>query len=307
MYLKKISLENFRCFEKVEADLQKKLTLVVGANGAGKTSLLESIAIAMSTMFTAFDGAKAMNITKESAHLKAYKIGSTDNVQPQYPVRIGAWAQLDERPEIYWERTLNTAKGKTTIKDAKQILEVASDYQKRLQEGDTSLLLPIIAYYGTGRQWDYHREKQADISEKNTRTNGYIDCMSGTANIKLMMNWFLKMTVQKYQNQENGYGPVPELEAVFSAMEQCCNRITGSNDAKIQYNIETKEIDVAYTDAQGMRMCIPLNHGNFPKCSVCCQYKCSGSDQFSSKGAGGCPGKLSGITGTCRDLWKRCE
>lgn len=145
MYLKKISLENFRCFEKVEADLQKKLTLVVGANGAGKTSLLESIAIAMSTMFTAFDGAKAMNITKESAHLKAYKIGSTDNVQPQYPVRIGAWAQLDERPEIYWERTLNTAKGKTTIKDAKQILEVASDYQKRLQEGDTSLLLPIIA------------------------------------------------------------------------------------------------------------------------------------------------------------------
>ena len=259
MYLKKISLENFRCFEKVEADLQKKLTLVVGANGAGKTSLLESIAIAMSTMFTAFDGAKAMNITKESAHLKAYKIGSTDNVQPQYPVRIGAWAQLDERPEIYWERTLNTAKGKTTIKDAKQILEVASDYQKRLQEGDTSLLLPIIAYYGTGRQWDYHREKQADISEKNTRTNGYIDCMSGTANIKLMMNWFLKMTVQKYQNQENGYGPVPELEAVFSAMEQCCNRITGSNDAKIQYNIGTKEIDVTYTDAQGMRMCIPLN------------------------------------------------
>ena len=38
-----------------------------------------------------------------------------------------------------------------------------------------------------------------------------------------MMNWFLKMTVQKYQNQENGYGPIPELEAVFSAMEQCYN------------------------------------------------------------------------------------
>ena len=38
-------LENFRCFEKSEADLQKKLTLVVGANGARKTSLLESIAL----------------------------------------------------------------------------------------------------------------------------------------------------------------------------------------------------------------------------------------------------------------------
>ena len=71
MYLKKISLENFKCFEKIEIQLQKKLTLIVGANGAGKTSLLESIAIAMSTMFTSFDGSKALNITKESAHLKA--------------------------------------------------------------------------------------------------------------------------------------------------------------------------------------------------------------------------------------------
>ena len=68
MYLKKISLENFKCFEKIEIQLQKKLTLIVGANGAGKTSLLESIAIAMSTMFTSFDGSKALNITKESAH-----------------------------------------------------------------------------------------------------------------------------------------------------------------------------------------------------------------------------------------------
>ena len=259
MYLKKISLENFKCFEKIEIQLQKKLTLIVGANGAGKTSLLESIAIAMSTMFTSFDGSKALNITKESAHLKAYKIGSTDNVQPQYPVRISALAQIDEKPDIYWERTLNTAKGKTTIKNAKQILDIAANYQKRLQKGDTTLLLPIIAYYGTGRLWDYHREKQTNIFEKNTRTNGYIDSLSGTTNIKLMMNWFLKMTVQKYQNQENGYGPIPELEAVFSAMEQCYNKITGSNDSKVQYNIGTKEIDIAYTDSHGMRIRIPLN------------------------------------------------
>ena len=259
MYLKKISLENFKCFEKADVELQKQLTLIVGANGAGKTSLLESIAIAMSTMFTAFDGTKSLTIDKENAHLKAYKIGSTDDVQPQFPVRISAWAEIDKGMEIYWERALNTPKGKMTIKDAKQILDVAANYQKRLQKGDTSLILPVIAYYGTGRLWDYHREKVMDVFEKNTRTNGYIDSMSGTANIKLMMNWFLKMTVQKYQNQENGYGPVPELEAVFSAMEQCYNRITGSNDSKIQYNMGTKEIDVAYTDSHGMRMRIPLN------------------------------------------------
>ena len=29
------------------------------------------------------------------------------------------------------------------------------------------------------------------------------------------------MTVQKYQNQELGLGSIPELEAVYSAMESC--------------------------------------------------------------------------------------
>ena len=104
-------------------------------------------------------------------------------MQPQYPVRISARAEIDGKQEIYWERTLNTAKGKTTIKDARQLLEIAENYQKRLQKGDTTLVLPVIAYYGTGRLWDYHREKQTDIFEKNTRTNEYIDCMSSTANI----------------------------------------------------------------------------------------------------------------------------
>ena len=37
MYLKKISLENFKCFEKLDMDFHKNLTVVIGINGAGKT------------------------------------------------------------------------------------------------------------------------------------------------------------------------------------------------------------------------------------------------------------------------------
>ena len=56
MYLQKISLQNFKCFEALHVNFHKKLTVVIGINGAGKTSLLEGIAIAVSTMFTALDG-----------------------------------------------------------------------------------------------------------------------------------------------------------------------------------------------------------------------------------------------------------
>ena len=258
MYLKKIYLENFKCFEKLSMEFQKDLTVLIGANGAGKTSILEAIAIAVSTMFVPMDGPKGIGIDKTQAHLKAYAIGSTSDVQPQYPVIVSAAAVIDGK-EVHWERSLKTAKGQTTVKDAKEIISVAADYQKRLRGGDTTLILPILAYYGTGRLWDYHREKQTDIFETNTRTNGYIDSVDGNANIKLMMNWFAKMTIQKYQNQENGLGAIPELEAVFAAMEKCYNQIAGSDHAKIQYNIGTKELDVAYTDEMGERKRIPIN------------------------------------------------
>ena len=83
--------------------------------------------------------------------------------------------------------------------------------------------------------------------------------MGGTANVKLMMNWFSKMTVRKYQNQELGLDDIPELEAVYSAMESCYKRIAGSDDVRMQYNIGTRELEVAYRNHSDEWMRIPIN------------------------------------------------
>lgn len=56
MYLKKLILHNFKCFEEIEIDFDEKSTVIVGLNGAGKTSILEGAAIALSTMFMSIDG-----------------------------------------------------------------------------------------------------------------------------------------------------------------------------------------------------------------------------------------------------------
>lgn len=154
---------------------------------------------------------------------------------------------------------MNSSKGQTAFSEAKEITSIGVDYQKRLRSGDIELRLPIIAYYGTGRLWDYHREKQNNVFKTNNRLNGYVDCVDGTANVKLMMNWFMKMTISKYQNQELGLGGIPELEAVYSAMEDCYKRITDNDNVKIQYNMGTKELEVAYKDDNDNMMCIPIN------------------------------------------------
>jgi DNA replication and repair protein RecF len=42
-YVAHLSLRDFRCFEALDLDLAPGTTVLVGANGAGKTSLLEAV------------------------------------------------------------------------------------------------------------------------------------------------------------------------------------------------------------------------------------------------------------------------
>lgn len=258
MYIKTLTLQNFKGFDNIELDFHPNLSVIVGANGSGKTSVMEGAAIALSAMFVKMDGLSGRRIDKSQAHLKAFELGSTKDVQPQYPVTVKASAVLNSG-SIEWSRSLNKSTGSTTVGDAKEIIELGIRFQEHLRRGDKELILPVIAYYGTGRLWDYHREKQSDVFESNNRINGYVDCVDGTANIKLMMNWFLKMTVQKYQNHELGLDNPPELEAVYSAMETCYRKITGHDDVKVQYNMGTKELEIAYRDGSGKLMRIPVN------------------------------------------------
>lgn len=262
MYLKRLKLHNFKCFEDLDMEFHDNLTVIVGSNGAGKTTILEGAAIAVSSLFVKMDGLTGRKIDRTQAHLKSYSVGSTKDVQEQYPVVVSAIAkdnQFLSGEDIEWTRSLSSSTGQTLFGAAKDITSLGVELQQKVRNGDTKIFLPLFAYYGTGRLWDYHREKQSDVFETNNRLNGYLNCMDGTANIKLMMNWFLKMTVQKYQNQELNLGDIPELEAVYSAMETCYRRITGCDYVKMQYNMGTKALDVAYKDASGNIMRMPIN------------------------------------------------
>lgn len=258
MKINKIALKNYRCFEDIEVEFHDKLTVIVGSNGSGKTSILEGLAVSLGTFFSGLDGIYGLRINKKDAYLKAYHMGESEDIQSQYPIDIVATGNIDGC-EISWKRSLNSSFGSTTIKEARQMMEAAKNYQDRLRKGDKNLVLPVIAYYGTSRLWDYHREKKSDTFRENTKTNGYIDSLDGTANIKLMMSWFRKKTVQKYQKSANGLNSVLQLDAVYNAMSICFQLVTGYEDVKIIYGLDTNEIECYYTDDEGMKMKIALS------------------------------------------------
>ena len=56
MHLERVDLKNYKAIEELEIDLKPGVNLLIGDNGAGKTSVLEGVAAALSRLFVNIPG-----------------------------------------------------------------------------------------------------------------------------------------------------------------------------------------------------------------------------------------------------------
>lgn len=264
MYISKISLRNYRKFEKLDIEFDEKLSVLIGKNGIGKTSILDALTIAIGTFFFSLDGISSKEIRAVDAYNKYFSIGKDVDIQKQFPVEIIAKGSIESK-EINWKRSLNSLGGKTTSIDAKDITSISTSYQERLMKGDVSLRLPLLAYYGSSRLLDGNRRKQPGTYKQNTRINGYIDCLDGKGNLKLLLDWFKRMTIKSNQNGK----PNETYLAVKRAMEKCFSRLTGIENINVLVNPDTFAIEINYNDSDKGRVQIPLEQlSNGYKCTL---------------------------------------
>lgn len=254
MKINSITLNNFRCFNNLKINLNDDLTVIVGNNGAGKSSILDAISIAIGTFLAGFDSVSTIGISKEDASYKFYDMGSVIDVQSQFPVIISSEGCVDGN-SVEWKRELSSSTGRTRIVDAKEMTSQSAEYQKRISSGDKSLILPILSYYGTGRLWAQKKEKVASEQlYKFSRLIGYTDCLAAESNEKLMLKWFEKMTIQEAQNKTVS----PEFLAVKQAMVKCFQGITGYSNVDVLFNLDTHNIDIHYEDHAGTHLTFPM-------------------------------------------------
>ena len=120
--------------------------------------------------------------------------------------------------------------------------------------GDRSLVLPLISYYGTGRLYAQKKEKKNKKSlTEFKRQVGYVDCMAAESNEKLMLNWFQIQTLKSLQEQQKtGVAEKPLLlKTVEKAICKCFERISGSKNAGIIFDLDTHRLVLEYEKADG--------------------------------------------------------
>lgn len=236
MKIHEITLRNFRNFSERSFKLQDQFTLLIGENGTGKTAILDALAVGAGALSLGIDAMDARYIKVDEARRVTYQLGQVPNVEPQYPVSVTCLGNINNQ-QVRWTRSVNGIGGRTTRQNAKQIAGVAKQLQKEVKNG-VGVVLPIIAYYPTGRLWLQKNEKWIETLSPNSRTQGYIDCLNRASNEKLLMRWFKTMELAQLQEQEK----FSVLSAAKAAIENCME-----NWHKVRWEVKSDEL-VAQSD-----------------------------------------------------------
>ena len=107
MKLTSITVENFRCFEKLTLDLHPELTVLIAPNGAGKTTMLDAARIAVWPFVKAFDlggqVGKSATIQTEDVRMVSHPKSIMEPVIPSKVIATGIWD--DNKSEKKWMKS----------------------------------------------------------------------------------------------------------------------------------------------------------------------------------------------------------
>ena len=193
MRLKKIRLENFRCYESLTLDLHPRLTVLVGKNGAGKTAILDALAIGLSPVLRYLSSA--------NQRLSGVGLKDTDIRIESWGVRGGQqrWGACDfsqitveTTNSLKWDVWKGSAKGKSPklkvgeSELARKLAKVSESLKSQQPE-----ILPVFAYYGAQRGYiEIPQRLRATNHNYDYPPSALLDSLDARSDFRGMLQWF---------------------------------------------------------------------------------------------------------------------
>ena len=162
MKLQSIQLANFRAFERLSISLGERVTLLIGENGSGKTSILDAIGIGLGAILTHLPDVKGLTFKKTDLR------SQHEQKAPYMPV------VLETTEGLAWERMVKRDKSQLTAKQLPQSLGL-----KKLEHYlDATVIEPAVLSVITRchysclmasvvRFWICHYAEKARVSTKS--------------------------------------------------------------------------------------------------------------------------------------------
>ena len=244
MRLKSITLRNIRLFgdeaQTLVFDERKPVTVILGNNGCGKSTILDAASIMLSSFTGAFPGNVEKNFSDWDVHIQHLE---------DIADYLACKATISEERDFEISR-FRKGQTKAPASNLKPLKEYAESLQRQINEGNSHTELPILAYYGTNRAYLQTPARRTYSNKIFRRWDCYNSALDSSTEFKRFFSWFDNKEDEERREKEkrkdfNYKDPV--LEAVRKAICDLLN----NKYSNPRIDIRPLRFDIDQIDDQG--------------------------------------------------------
>lgn len=227
MKLEHLALENYRAYARLDLELGRRLTVLLGSNGSGKTTVLDAIAVGLGAVLTYLPTVTGISF-KSSGDIRQF-----NNLLAPY-TRI----EMTASDGLKWDRIKRRDKSKTTAKQVPQAtgLKALESYLDqnvidRLNAGE-DYRVPMMAYYGVSRAVLQVPLRRKGFPKSHTRLEALKQALDAHSSFKDAFIWFYNKENEENRLQKDKRDfdiTLKELNAVRTAIQSIFPEISNPN------------------------------------------------------------------------------
>ena len=241
--IKTLKVTNFRLFDKLNMTFNKNINVIIADNGAGKTTILDAIAIGFGAMLTKFPNVSGITFKKSDL-----KINSENKLEPFMRIEI------ESTEKVLWDRTYKRDSTTSKLDLAPLQTNIFAGLQPSLKIPNTQFVpvsiipkgrglkelhnfvdtiinkenedipyeMPLIIYYGTNRAVFDSPVRKGNFKKSFNRFEALNGVLNSHTNFYRFFQWFYTMENwerQKQQERKDFSYKLNELTAVRKAIE----------------------------------------------------------------------------------------
>ena len=262
MFLRRVTIDNYSCFKQFDVQLAEGINVIIGRNGAGKTSLIKSLVYLMNFMFTNDRSMGDHFLSAGNPDLKMDAIKQDEFYRFNANSEAVSYANFHgemtfEGEDISWDMYKKSIFG-ASLYPSKYV----DAYRKLMEMSTRTGRLPLLAYFS-----DSFPHKQTNISSfarneisKTTdilRNFGYYQWDNETACTVIWQMRLLNVMAKSMSLKETHSAAVKENSYVLNTLKSFSRTINIDGDNS--FEIDTLMLD--YNGAEKLELWVKLKSG----------------------------------------------